>query len=369
MKILHICQRDNPDIGGSLRVAEGLAHVQRAGGDDVWLLFLYGKPANLSEEFSPDTVCLELDSSRQFLKGWWRLRKALRQIKPDVIHSHDGILWPRLAYLGSGNSVVTHAHLPAGDPSWIKQLLGWPLIKNTTNSLIGISEHTIESWEAAGYPSNRTHYVPNGVDLDRFTIVDDQKKKVLRQQLDLPVDRRIVAWVGRLHREVKGTDRVEYIAEHLPADVTIVVVGIGTEYEAMVERCKDLIRQDRILFVGSSTHPEDYYQAADAYLFSSYREAFGLVTLEAVACGLPILAFPVHDGKGATALLKEFEAVEIEDHASEKVISDAFEELFSRSGNTAHLREKAADKYSWSAISRQVMDVYESVVNMKAERK
>lgn len=57
-----------------------------------------------------------------------------------------------------------------------------------------------------------------------------------------------------------------------------------------------------MVMAGPSPAPEDYYEVADAFLFTSRYEPFGLVLLEAVASGLPILAYPVEQG-GAVELL------------------------------------------------------------------
>ena len=336
---------------------------QRREGIDAWLLCLYGEPAEVSKALAPNTVCLGLESSREALRGMGVLRKAIRRIAPDIIHSHDGILWPRLAFMLTKVPVVMHSHLPVADSFNSKNRLGQVLVKATTKSLIGISLHTIETWVRDGYPPSQIHYVPNGVDYSRFSISDKETKTGFRQQLGLPVDKHILLWVGRLHRSVKGTDRVERVAALLPDNMVLVVVGNGTEYEGMQERCKSLLDAGTMVMVGSTSIPESYYQSADSFLFTSHREAFGLVILEAAFSGLPILAFPVSDGGGAVSLLKEFEVAMMDDSDSSDSIRETLSRCAEKDEPGLSNREKAIAKYSLSAVSKKVVEVYDLCLN------
>ncbi len=364
MRVLHICQRDDPDIGGSLRVVEALVREQRKAGVDVWLLFLYGEAAGIAEEFMPRVKCLELSCSRQAVSGLRQLAHELKQLKPDIIHSHDGILWPRLVYFSSGIPVVTHGHLPPTKSGGFKKRLGWPVTKNTSDAVIGISQYTMDAWVAAGYPERKIHLVPNGVDFARFPNSFDERKAALRSKLGLPVDKQIILWVGRLHQAMKGTDRVENIAHNLPDGVMLVIVGNGPEHEGMEQRLNKPVREKRVVLAGSIPEPEAYYQAADAYLFTSYFEPFGLVILEAVASALPILAFPVLRGGGAIELLQEFNAEEVKDDSSPEEICKAIERTLKKE-NALQLREVAMEQYSWETASRKMVEIYEQMLGIK----
>ena len=362
MRVVHICQRDNPDIGGSLRVAEALVREQRKCGVDAWILFLYGPPADVSRELSPNLVCLELYSSREVLKGIFTLKRAIRQIDPDVIHMHDGLVWPRLVLMQLGVPVVMHTHLPADNHN--KLALGF--INRTTDLLIGISDYTIKSWAQAGYPRSKICPIQNGVDLDRFTRPDPQSKLSRRKALGLPENKKVLLWLGRLHREMKGVDRIERISRMLPEDTVLVVVGNGPEYQSMLESNADLLHAGKLVMTGSSAMPQIYYQAADAFLFTSHYEPFGLVILEAAASGLPILAFPVDKGGGASALLKELSAQYIEDNASVEEVQNAIHRVFSNQIAANGARETVARKYSWKMKSSQVMEGYRTMLRLTA---
>jgi len=362
MRIVHIFQRDDAATGGALRVAEALVKEQSARGLDVRILFLYGPPAMVSAQFKDgQVICLGLRSSREVLRGIPDLRKTIRNLSPDIIHSHDGIVWPRMALFRIGIPVVMHAHLPAWDPHSVKDWVGWAIISNTTDFLIGISHHTIESWEKAKFPSTKIRYIPNGVDFVRFHEVGPEEKAQLRQSLGLPESKRILLWIGQLNRSMKGTDRMEHVAARLPDDTVMLVVGNGPESNGIRERCQHLLASGKMIMTGTVPEPAGYYMASDAYLFTSYHEPFGLVILEAVACCLPIMAFPLTQGGGAADLLSEFRAVQVDDGMGEHEVEMALQELAFRKKDAGEHRAAAKANYNWRMLSDKVVDVYQSV--------
>ncbi|MCB2114006.1 MAG: glycosyltransferase family 1 protein [Parvularculaceae bacterium] len=115
-----------------------------------------------------------------------------------------------------------------------------------------------------------------GVDLDTFTPGD-------RQLLDHH-PRPVFLYVGRLAVEKSIED---FLKLDLPG--TKVIVGEGPQRAELEERFKDAV------FVGSK-YGEDltrYYQASDVFVFPSRTDTFGLVNVEALACGVPVAAYPV----------------------------------------------------------------------------
>ncbi len=335
---------------------------QRREGIDSWLLFLYGSAGEISKEFASSIHCLELHSSQQALKGIFKLRLAIWRIKPDVIHFHDGIIWPRLAIIFCRVPTVMHTHLPF-DPG--RRFLGQLLVKSTTNLFLGISLHTIDSWLASKIRPSRMQYVPNGVDFDRFYMPSLEEKREVRAQLNLPVDKQILLWVGRLHCEMKGSDRVERVIRMLPDNYVLVLVGNGPEYKGILERGRALIHAGKLIMVGSVASPELYYRASDQFLFTSYHEPFGLVILEAVASGLPILSFPVTRGGGAINLLRTFNATDIPDEINPEILGRTLSDNECSQANLLSRRSLAVKSYSWHTLNQRVVDAYHIVINRK----
>lgn len=161
--------------------------------------------------------------------------------------------------------------------------------------------------------------VPTGVDLARFSPGD---RAAARRACGLDEGALLVLYVGRLDRE-KSVDRVLAAFERIAGTVPrarLVLVGQGTQGEALRRTAASLTAAGRVTFAGVCPHEDlpDYYRAADLFLFASETETQGLVLAEAAACGLPAVAVNapgccevVHDGntgvvtKGDPAALAE----------------------------------------------------------------
>lgn len=146
--------------------------------------------------------------------------------------------------------------------------------------------------EHYGVAPSRITVIPNGVDHATFHPVDEAARAALRARLGLPPDRCLALFVGGDWERKGVRDAITAVAG-LP-DVTFVVVGNG-DVEAMRAQMARVGATDgQVVFAGPSREPQRYYQAADLLLFPSRYEAFSLVTLEAAACGLPIVAHAIN---------------------------------------------------------------------------
>ncbi len=148
-----------------------------------------------------------------------------------------------------------------------------------------------------GAEPDRVEVVPPGVDHHVFAPGD---RAEARRALRLDPGARVLLYVGRI-QPLKGADLAVRCLAELDPDVTLLVVGgpSGTEGEAEVlglrRLVSDLGLESRVRFVPPQTHERlaVYYQAADVCLVPSRTESFGLVALEAAACGTPVVAADV----------------------------------------------------------------------------
>jgi 1,2-diacylglycerol 3-alpha-glucosyltransferase len=133
--------------------------------------------------------------------------------------------------------------------------------------------------------------VPTGIDLTRFCPGDRQ---VARGELGLAAEERVLLYVGRLDRE-KSVERILLAFERIASTVPrtrLLLVGQGTQAEALRRLAGSLPIADRIRFLGLRPHADlpVCYRAADLFVFASETETQGLVLAEAAASGLPAVA-------------------------------------------------------------------------------
>jgi D-inositol-3-phosphate glycosyltransferase len=142
--------------------------------------------------------------------------------------------------------------------------------------------------------------VPCGVNMEIFQPV---AQSLARQKLGLN-DEKTLLFVGRLD-PLKGADRLLEAIPYLKDFKGLKLVLIGgdessrSEINKMQEQCTKLGISDKVIFKGTVKQKElpDYYSAADVCVVPSYYESFGLVALEALACGTPVVAADIGDVK------------------------------------------------------------------------
>jgi D-inositol-3-phosphate glycosyltransferase len=144
-----------------------------------------------------------------------------------------------------------------------------------------------------GVAEDHIGIVPGGVDPAQFGLGD---RSQARRELGLPDRRRIFLAVGR-PAPVKGFGLLlEAIADQEFASDLLILVGEQPDGAASAGNLREVSRQlglgDRVLFPGRIDHHQiaQWYSAADCVVVPSYLESFGLVALEALACGTPVIA-------------------------------------------------------------------------------
>lgn len=329
---------------------------QRSIGLDAWLVCLYEAPHRGRNEPTAEfeIQCLVTRATR-WTKGVLTLRRLFHQLHPDIIHHHDGILWPRLAALGLGIPRVTHGHLGAPASGWFSGArFTHRFTLATTSRLIAISPWVARSWEDSGMPHDRIALIPNGVDTDRFFRRTELERAEVRAKHGIDPRERLLLWVGRMDRRTKGLDRLVAIASKLPESTRLIIGGDGPD-RAWLESALMAARMKRPpLFVGRLADPSELFGSADAFLFTSVVEPFGLVLLEAACSGLPIYACECTGG--GRELLDELRAFVVSDDAmpllAEAVSRDELrlpEELI----------KATKERYSWEKLARATSQVYQ----------
>jgi glycosyltransferase involved in cell wall biosynthesis len=134
-----------------------------------------------------------------------------------------------------------------------------------------------------------------GVDTSRFK-PNAEAKKNIRAQLGIPEEATVALFMGRLKKDKGVLDLARAFGE-LESEVTnLYVLFVGPDEERLIDQILQLTsyRRNQLRFVGHVNNPEDFIAAADFLCLPSYREGFGLVTIEAAAVGIPTLASRIY---------------------------------------------------------------------------
>jgi D-inositol-3-phosphate glycosyltransferase len=209
--------------------------------------------------------------------------------------------------------------------------------------------------------------IPGGVDLDRFSPL---ARAQARATLGMKPNQNVVLFVGRIQR-LKGLEvLVRAFARLADLDARLLVVGgqPGTSPESReISRLQHLVTRlgiaDRTDFVGAVAHEQLplYYSAADVTVMPSSYESFGLVAVESLACGTPVVATRVggltsivHDGE--TGLLVPWRDAEMFAESLRRVLEDtALRQRLARNARASVLG------YGWDRIADEHLTLYEDV--------
>ncbi len=220
-------------------------------------------------------------------------REARAQVPPDVLHLHFPYPWGESAWL------LAHPGLPTvltyhSDIVRQRRLLALyrPLLERVLDRvdlIIASSPNMVEASPFLAPRANKCRVVPFGIDVDAFALTSEVEEAAaaIRARHVRP----IVLFVGRLVY-YKGVDVLVRAMADVPAD--LVIVGTGPLEARLFALADELGVRDRTEIV-RSLHFEDlvaYYHAADVLCLPSVErtEAFGLVQIEAQACGTPVVS-------------------------------------------------------------------------------
>lgn len=295
-----------------------------------------------------------------------RVARRLAVIRPDLVHVHNApTLFAELArYYRAPARFILHMHnemavaeLPPGAV------------------LFTVSRY-LKDWYAARLPGTDIRIVTNGVDTDTFRPLPLAEVTGLRTCLKLPVDKKIILYAGRISPEKGPLDLVQAFGElrKIRHDVLLVLVG---EVRTGADRRGDYGRQ--LLAAGETlgadcyhagtvdpTYMHEYYQVADlAVVPSEFEEPFGMVAIEAMAAGAPVLAtrkggLPEIVKDGVTGFI-------LDDAKNPAAFAQRLNEFLNNPPRLDAVRKNARDyvvqHHDWRVVSAQLEAAYRELTD------
>lgn len=209
--------------------------------------------------------------------------------------------------------------------------------------------------------------IPNGVDIELFQPGLDGNS--VREKYGLTHEHEIVMFVGGLDRahHFKGVGNlIRAFAKIDRPNARLMLVGDGdmrADYEAQVSQAGIA---DKTIFTGSITHDDlpKYYNAANALVLSSFPpESFGMVLIEAMACGTPAIA---HNIPGVRSVVNHGEDGFLVEAGNEPKLVEAITQVISDIDLQQEMgrkgRQKIEQKYAWSQIVKKLEATYQDIV-------
>jgi glycosyltransferase involved in cell wall biosynthesis len=350
-------------------------------GDAPFPLYRVGHGWTGADRMAPYAVRLGLQrprgSRREILRNLLWYRRFLSEVRPDVIHVQHPLercLYVQIVRRFEGWTVplVVTAHSLFGEHAddTIRELMAPNL--RAADRVIAVSEHVADQAVDLGVQRNRVRVIRSGVDTERFRPRDRLRA---RERLNVAEATPLVLFVGNLEPRKQVDVLVRAIARvrrHLslpPVELLVVGSGESAGIEDQTARLRQLTADlglgDSVRFLGrvDESRLQDCYAAADVFALASSSEAQGIVALEAMACGLPVVSTAVG---GLLATIADGETGFLVPPGDADSLAERLLELLTdarrRQAMGAAARGAVARNFAWPRAIDDTVAVYREVV-------
>ena len=377
MRIAFFTNTYYPVISGVVRSVSSFRQALSDQGHAVFV-FTPGSPDSNDQEpyiFRYPSLDIGLPGDMPAMIPIWSfVDKLLPPLKLDVIHSHHPILLGNVAATKADElnvPLVFTFHSQYREYSryvpltqelvqeFVKDMIDFWLVDYINHCQhIVVPSESIRQLLAKDYGvTNRVTVIPTGLDLAKYQQADGE---AVRRARGWENDRILIS-AGRLARE-KNWDTLlaamPAVIEQQP-DVRLVIVGEGEERTALEELASRLGIRSRVEFTGSVEFEEipAYLKSADLFCFASITETQGLVTLEALAAELPVVAV---DASGTRDVVRDGQEGLLTANNSQ-AISQALLQVLGDNDLLAQFKEAAgrrARQFSIEEQAQKLLEVY-----------
>ena len=233
--------------------------------------------------------------------GTIQLIKTVKKYDIDIIHGH--YLYPAgliavLAGIFTKKKVYVTSHGSDIFCLYPQHKFMRPVIKfvlKRADVVLAVSEALKEEILKIDVPNieNKVKLNWNTVNIDEFkpqdTLNQDEKEslKALKKELDISENKPIIIFVGNIIKR-KNVATILDAKKQLKSDCTLLVVGDGPLLNSLKEKVEDE-KIDNVIFTGARSDVANLIRISDLLILPSYSESFGLVLIESLACGKPVI--------------------------------------------------------------------------------
>lgn len=226
-----------------------------------------------------------------------------------------------------------------------------------------------------GVDQDKVTIIPPGVDIHHFYPIPPDEAK---EAVGISPDERMALFVGRIE-PLKGVDTliramatVKQKCRTFVCPHNLVIIGgdseededsMSDEMVRLQKLCKDLGLDEMVLFLGKRSQQTlpYYYSAAEVVVMPSFYESFGMVALEAMACGTPVIASRVG---GLAFLIKDGETGFFVPAQDPEALATRLRSIFNNASLRKQMGVKAAAyarDFNWEQITTQIIGVYQEI--------
>lgn len=283
------------EVGGAERIVASLAKGMDRTLVSPMVVCLNHAGALAEELTQADIPVIALEKRGKIdLMLLWRLVRLMRRLRPDVVHTHlwGANAWGRVAARAAGVPVViANEHsVDSWKPRFYLQLDRW--LAPLTTRLVAVSQHVREFYEAQGIGRGRWQVIYNGIEIETLP---ERRRNGHYAALGIRSYEPVVGFIGRLvsaRAPQVFVEAIQRARREIPS-LRAVIVGDGPLRRDTEAYARRLGLERRVIFTGTRRDVPELLAGMDALVFSSEREGCSLAMLEAMACGVPVVATKV----------------------------------------------------------------------------
>lgn len=290
---------NNFGVGGAERLVVDDVNEMLARGYDVRLLTLKREPAlSLAREcrISKDRWQAIHFNGLFSISSWIAVWKYVRHTKPDVVFTHlwfTNTIMRVVCRCARVRNILSFEHNIYDTVKSGRMYMLDRFLQSWCRKIIAVSSAVKTSLISHGIDADRIEVVNNGIDISKYNVVDKNRNSGEKKQF-------MFVSVGRLIPQ-KGMDVLLEAFTRLPGDLIfqsiLQIVGQGKEEGELKKYVEKKGISDRVQFLGIRNDIPALLASADAFVLSSRYEGLGIVVLEAMAAGLPIIITDFEAGK------------------------------------------------------------------------
>ncbi|MCB9018447.1 MAG: glycosyltransferase [Prevotellaceae bacterium] len=282
-------------LGGAEIISIDIANGMSARGHSVCIVHLSDKN-ELQSRINENIKVISLNMGKtplSFCSSIIKFGQTLKQFKPNVVHAnmvHANIFARISRIFYKMPRLICSAH--SNNEGGILRMLSYRMTDFLSDTNTNVSEEAVNHYTNNGWFSKeKSICVYNGIN-DNIFRPDEQFRNLMRSEYGIKPNEFIFLFIGRLTK-IKDVPTIlkafQSVSNNIRG-VKLLIVGDGEEMPSLQEETKKLKINDITIFAGKQNDTWKYYNAADCFILSSAWEGFGIVLVEAMSCGLPVLA-------------------------------------------------------------------------------